>query len=399
MDLDFLIISIIVVFISVGITSVVYMFSKIIRNKDLEKYAQGEVYQAIASAFIIGGIFVIFSIINSTIIAMFSDIALCSGSACNYIATELRSEYDSVLHIIPLGFYLEKTSKDCTQDILLSEPEKSCHIQIAKERLHTINNVIRGYVSSQLTSYGVIFTLQTLEIGLKSPEESIKEALIKKGKGVSGFLETYEKISSRLGTFLPESLSPFSWIGLVREAFKVIYSVLYLESIYLTGAEMLLISIGKTIFPNLFILGIALRTFSASRKLGGLLLSISVCTYLIYPLLIILTTLIINPTGTTFEFEDISEVYVKQNTVIPFPLNLFSSVEVITKTGSVKVPFVYYKLFGLVMPGGIFEKAAILTIWIFTQQLIIIYATVISIREISVFLGGDIEIAGLSRLL
>jgi len=48
--------------------------------------------------------------------------------------------------------------------------------------------------------------------------------------------------------------------------------------------EIMLAFIAKALFPALFVAGIVLRTFSFSRRLGGLLLAIAISLYFIFPM-------------------------------------------------------------------------------------------------------------------
>ena len=144
-------------------------------------------------------------------------------------------------------------------------------------------------------------------------------------------------------------------------------------------------------FSIFLVSGIILRTFTPTRRLGGLLIAIAIGIYLIFPTLLILVSLV--APNTTFELEDFENVFTYGGEAHSFPGVLWVFFKNVAGTG---LNFPSYLAVEIFKP---FEKAAILFVWIFVQQLIIIYATVVSIREISQFLGGDIEIAGLTRLL
>jgi hypothetical protein len=221
---DYFAISLIVLFITIGIVAIVYMIGKVIRRKEIEDYATTEVYQGIASAFIIAIIIALILIVNDVIFAIFQDVGFsCSGSVCQYNTTEVKGIF--ALGVIPAGFELEEKVESCKQDILSSN--SPCHIEIARSRLNTMNNVVKAYTASKLMTYGWIFTLETIGIGLKKVEAESYTGLAKK------IAFTTKEISK----VLPSKFAPFSWISMIREAFKTIFSVLYTISIYLPGVD------------------------------------------------------------------------------------------------------------------------------------------------------------------
>jgi hypothetical protein len=402
---EYLKISIIVWSITITIVAIVYMFGKLLRKKEIEDYATGEFYQGIASAFIIATIMILIAIINNTILAIFGDVGFsCSGNICNYSTTEVKGKFSAA--VVPKGFYLEEKNESCTQEIWSSN--RSCHMAIARARLDTINNVVKAYTASKLLGYGYLFTLESVGVGLKTEflgavvnvtTNVIKKFGEKLGVTVSDpekYTGTMDKIGTGVGIvsrFLPKGFVPFSWISIIRESFKTVFSVLYTISIYLSGVDLFLQFVEVGIFPIFFVSGIILRTFTPTRRLGGLLIAIAIGVYLIFPMLTILVSLI--APNTTFELEDFEKLFVseKTGTSYPFPISLFVLFKNISGTGLNLPSYFAVNLF------KVFEKAAILFVWVFVQQLIVIYATVISIREISQFLGGDIEIAGLTKLL
>ncbi len=372
-------ISLIVLLITISIVAIVYMIGKILGRREIEDYATGEVYQGIASAFIIAAIIALLLTIDNIILAIFQDVGLsCTGNTCFYNNTEVKGRFG--LRIVPLGFELKKKVENCSQDIL--KTNDSCHMKIARARLNTLNNVVKAYTASKIMTYGWIFTLETISIGVEKVEEIDKYTGVVKRVGI---------IANKLLEFLPSEFAPFSWISMIREAFKVIYSVLYTISIYLSGVDMFLEFVEAGMFSIFLVSGIILRTFTPTRRLGGLLIAIAIGIYLIFPTLLILVSLV--APNTTFELEDFENVFTHGGEAHSFPGVLWVFFKNVAGTG---LNFPSYLAVEIFKP---FEKAAILFVWIFVQQLIIIYATVVSIREISQFLGGDIEIAGLTRLL
>ncbi|MFN7991234.1 MAG: hypothetical protein U0R44_03690 [Candidatus Micrarchaeia archaeon] len=243
--------------------------------------------------------------------------------------------------------------------------------------------------------------------------------------------------------------------------------------------EVTLRFIATALFPALFIIGVMLRTFSFTRKIGGLLLAMAIALYFVFPAFYAFGALIMldlkndpsiraawmanhdaNPNGLP-DPSIAATMYLRGDTVIPMVggnnsysaedvrsnLSAFEGMDYQTymrnfESGSVNgnraLPQfdlnsrahanasaadinntltqqrqVADSWFGNVsrmnmfdnfvsfawMPNGPIDGLSRLTFWSVFFSLISIIATIAAIRSLSITFGGDIEIAGLTRLI
>jgi hypothetical protein len=58
-----------------------------------------------------------------------------------------------------------------------------------------------------------------------------------------------------------------------------------------------------------------------------------------------------------------------------------------------------YLGWGVAKPGGLIDSTAAVTVWILVQMLVLVYLMAMFITGLSPLFGGDVDIAGISRLL
>ena len=187
--------------------------------------------------------------------------------------------------------------------------------------------------------------------------------------------------------------------------------------------------------------GIILRSISFLRGIGGLLIAIALGLFFVYPMMIILTTLVISPDADNFptlfsdytrftsttEAEDTrfidspsdaSRNIIVRTFDVPFSESLLRNTDTVVEYYSGNDPnlrsilriktyevngktydMISYYLFNIVQPGGFVDNTAFLTVWIVIQSILVIYSTVIFIKTTSPFFGGDVDIGLFARLL
>lgn len=370
-----------VLFISAALISIVYMIARALNNDDYKKWAQNEIYQVIASALILGSLLIFLAIINNILIEIIplinSSIDFqCTSSSCTYkeitFPVQLIGSQNAVHGVV--------VTNQCEQGY--------CHIEIAKSMLRSYFNIIRFYLANKIADIGWVSILKSITISIFSVKLSPLA-------GLQPILDIYSNFI-KFGTY-----------------------VLF----WLKGNEIFLSFVSIALFPSFLIAGIALRSISLFRGVGGLLISIAVGTFFVYPMLLIFVTTIISPDPSYYQltFTDYSGfvaslpsypdsqttkgnlISSKQNLIeeknymqstLEFYKNVHSSL-----TSDYAGHSLLEKSFYTILPNGFLDSMAFLSVWVIIPAIISIYALLIFIKEFSTFIGGDIDIAGLSKLI
>jgi hypothetical protein len=378
-----------VVFISLLVTALVYLIGKMLGNEAMSGWARGEIYQAFASAAIIGLVVSVLVIFNSFVLVLLGDAQFnCNQSICAY--EELRFSANAATGTFD---NIERTWVNCGED-------SPCQISIAKSRLNTMYDLVRYWTAGKVEKYGLVSILSSLEIG-------------------------YKKIFK---------VTPFAVGEYLKETYNIMFEFTTTMLLLIKSQVILLSIIEKSLFGLFLVGGIALRSIGVMRKLGGLLIAIALGTYFFYPMIVILATLVVSPTagqmplvfddfsyftatpvqpaaasspydvdigisGSATTVSGMSPVQPAEGTVAqPNPAYsslLTSDVKIGDKSYS---PIVYY-MFNVIEPNGFIDNVAFLSVWVLAITVIVIYSTVTFIKELSPYFGGDTDIAGLAKLI
>lgn len=335
----------------------VYMVSTVFGHKGLYTWAKTELVQTLMSAIIIGLTFSLFIMFNQA----------------------MRMEYPS----------------SCTTD--------DCHITMARDYLSRTYDNVREVNKDILTANNNYLIASSL----------------------SFFIEFNAAEWKTL------NFTPFAGFGMISDTLGTVFDILVKVLMLLKAQEFFLLFIQVTLFPVLLTLGIILRTFWFTRKLGGLLLAIGITLYSLYPLIYVLAETMIAESCydmngnrvpqekclADYQFELKTDVLEKLGGLNETPNNPVASYNIgitgILKQGlwqalSPGDPFASTKAvipgspdtgFWLLGEDGVLDRTAkILVIATFTP-FIALFTTISMIKVLSPVLGGDVEIAGLSRLI
>jgi hypothetical protein len=373
-------IAIIVVFISIALLAIIYMLGKAFSNDKMTGWAIEEFYQAFGSILIIA--LVVF------VIGFFTDLSLqllnvndftCNLGAktCSY--TEFR--------MVPtaLGFGSSRTDiKECGGP--LGTP---CHIAIAQSRVNSMFDIVRFNAADKVVRAGWLRIIKSLSFRIKAP-----------------FIGKLGTVSNTFGVGV--AFSPFAGIVLLNDSYSNVFEFLTKALQFLSIHNIMFTIIEKVIFPLFLVAGIVLRAVSPFRKLGGLLIAIAVGLYFIYPFMFILQSLIIAPDPDKFPLtfeqfqENIPDVPVAidgQQATMPNNLitGMFSWFN--REVDGKQIDMITYYTFRMVQPGGDLETSSFIGVWIIIPEIIVIYTLILFIKGLSPFFGGDVDIAGLSKLV
>jgi|GEM_PF-3633622 len=380
-------VSALILFISLAIITIIWMIARALDNDNAKKWAQNEVYQVIASAFLLGSAVLFVAIIHNIMYLLIPLINpglnfSCSGSTCTYNQinigiTSITASPDD------LANQVSSISITCGDD-------KPCHIMVAKSLLDQSFDSIKYYLANKIITVGWIQYISGLEIAKLKP--------FAVGNNIVFIYTTFIKIG-------------FNFLLLLK------------------ANSIFLVFIATSLFPAFIISGLVFRSISILRRLGGLLFAIAVGTYFVYPMLIIFSMSIVqpNPNYLVYSFSDNSgfsaidlgsgqttssnvEVITDTNPVSQEDLAWYEKIlkfanDFIEKYIFIKLPtgeptdMISYTLFRTIYPGGFLDSMARITVWILVPFIISLYALVLFIKGFSEFVGGEVDIAGLSRLL
>jgi len=257
-----------------------------------------------------------------------------------------------------------------------------------------MTQLIVDYTADQLVTSGWISIIYDTKITL-SPPLLAKNVACKTGMCV---------------TIAPLAGMEILVDGIYDNALDLIFVVI----LTLKAHIVFLSFIQHALFPLLLVGGIALRSISLTRKVGGLLIAIALALFFVYPMLIVFQSYVISPNPNVFklEFDQLlqeihPELVDKPQETLTFRQRIESSLTV--DVNGQKMDWVTYQLFKPVQPaysdangvhgGGVLDATAAILVWFVMQQVIMLYGVVVFVKETSPLFGGDVEIAGLSRLV
>lgn len=367
--------SIIVVGISVVVMAAIYQLGKALSDKKMSDWARYEVYQAFGSLIIIALVAIALQTTNTVLLLLVEQGVggfQCSGGECTYTAYALNSSLQGRFDL-PV-----QVTKTCTQH---------CHIEVAKSYLDATYDLVRHYAAAQLCMAG------KLEFWA---EMKVKFEPMKKWKLIGKVL------SSRFMELTSEGIPLFSGCQLADQSYEAMIAYMLTLLGVIKSNWMMLNLVEHAIFPLFLVWGIILRILSFTRKLGGLLIAIAVTLYFFYPAVVILEGVMMSPGSNMLKLEFTQcpgegSIYGKESPDGKWqtPLNFFMIKDAQGSTYGI-CPFVAWDV---PKPGGVIDATAAITTWVLTQFIIMIYLVAMFVTALSPLLGGDVDIAGISRLL
>ena len=208
-------------------------------------------------------------------------------------------------------------------------------------------------------------------------------------------------------------VSPFAGVGLIGDSLGLLFQALFMWIASMIAQEFFLQLVRDALFPITLALGLIMRTFFFTRKLGGLLIAIAVGLYAVYPLLyILLAPQFIAAQDPAARWTDMYD----QNSGTCSSANVAFNCPV--RFNWLEYPVLFLFIYSpevnsilpqnnILDPNGIsFDWLAYASNFVGTLSVhavfipaIIVYITIAFIKGLSAFLGGDMEIAGLTHLI
>ncbi|MFH1447634.1 MAG: hypothetical protein ABIG39_02115 [Candidatus Micrarchaeota archaeon] len=349
------------ILISAFIVALAYMIAYLLSNQMLLAWAKSEFFQVIASAVIVGSIMGVLFLMQQTIASEINAAGAASG--------------------VPFDL--------CDAATVSPSGIPNCHILLAHEYMQVMYDDAGELANSILVTNTVFTLLRGLSLGVEL------------------FAPPYFGIN----------VVPLAGLGIPAETLTTALDAVLKIMMVMKMQQLLLNYIESTLFPVLMIMGLVLRSFFFTRKLGGLLIAIAVGLYLVYPLIYVLAHNIW--LNTIYKDRALSTSY---NTNIDSYL-LFSYVDedlmnvvhpelAVGETlfdRLIKMRVNSGGLYNSILPyingdfiigdGGYLEKTGVMLVYATFIPFIALMVTIGFVRGLSIALGGDVEIAGLTKFI
>jgi len=351
------------VLLSILFVALAYMVGLAFRQAKLAIWAKNELYQALASAFILAFLMLFLSFLSPFV----GELSELSQYSCSDLVGHAYTPGETSYHI------------ECARKVL--EVSKNALIKQA-DQIFNVN--VRIQLLAALNKNFDIAPNPTLQAG-------------------SCLTSSPDTASLAFGL----AVSPYAGVSMLGDAIGYMFPFLATWIASFIAQEFVLRMIQDALFPVLLALGLILRAFFFTRRLGGLLIAIALGLYTIYPLMYLLLM-------PQFLFTARDIWYDKWNPIVCYCDSSNQAINCPVRFCTPDlIPFV---LFGVTLPHlGVDAPIpqALELEWLFILcnsigrlmvpafflPVVIIIVTVAFVKGLSPLLGGDVEIAGLTHLI
>jgi len=376
---QFVSVAVAAVFLSMFFVALGYMLGYAFRQPQIVTWAKGEFYQVIASALMVAFMLWFVTALSTFSVDLTRDIPACSGVTIPTgpgETTETGTGWTTSYHI------------DCAQNLLL-QGEK--YLIIQADQLVSVNMRIQF-----LAGFNKNFDISTNPPGYPTPLPDVYPA------------------EWAIGL----SFQPYAGVTMLSDAISLMMPFLFgWISSYIAQGFMLAM-IRDALFPILLVLGIILRTFFFTRKIGGLLMAIALCLYTIYPMMYIVFADYVVPNPNNI-WLDRYDVWTCTCDLKPYDIGAGTTWGSGAATLSIGndncpvtlclidlIPMVFLgigpNMISMFMTNWLFVVAALIGRTMVAAMfipLLVVIVTVSASKGLSPLFGGDVEIAGLTHLI
>ena len=358
-----------------------YMISAIFATDKLRTWIKEETYQIIVSFFIF--------VVLISAIGFFNEISKTAAQNAGLVA-KMDAEKLKEASKLETAQEQEKAKSNLDAEFDCS---RDCHITVARFYLHTLFNRIRDQTKDLLGINMWVSGISTLSISKQF------------------FIEN-------LGLNLPL----FSGFQAITNMVSLVVSWMTRFMIFVKLQEIFMRIVAYPIFPMLLLAGVILRSFFLTRRLGGLLIAVAIATYYVVPSMYIISDYLWNyylaytPVGVDNFAIDYSQIGLSESGpegtidegVAGAQDHLTGIAEGNSEQGLLKIwtkikdTSTFYKKLSvewIIEDDQVIEQGSRIAIYATFMPLFAIFGTVAFIKNFSPLLGGDVEIAGLSRLI
>jgi len=323
------------------LVGIAYLLGKVLQQRKFEDWAKKEFLQVIISAALVGGLVFLFHPTSGALITVFNGLI---GPETHYVAT---------ISGAPISY----SSSECG----LTGIEPNTVMCFAVSYLTALSGLIANVFST-------IFTLNFV-------------------------LDLLSKLSFDV---IVIEITPLSGLNSVVQVFNTIMQSLVFLGVTV-GVEIALMkfihSVGLTV---LLPIGVVLRCFFATRRIGGALMAIAIGLYVVFPLAISLNGLM---AGEAFD-DSIALIEKTLNDV-----NAVSPASIYTNSSAILNPEAWMDYFGRMgtnidtlsddlkqLPAMYFDLISSLVVQIIFLPFLSLMITVIAIKELAMLFGAEISL-------
>ncbi|MEM3431313.1 MAG: hypothetical protein QXW80_01660 [Candidatus Micrarchaeia archaeon] len=353
-DVDWILIAYLVILIVALLLGIAFMISKVFAMHELEAWTREEAMNLI---------------ISIAILVLFTAFVGVAEQIANSLSKDVLSSSVSASASGNISYWQYIPNEGRWKTIETSNPscEYPCYIYMA-----------RGFLGSLYEKYGE---------SLKSIAQYYFVSVFYSTQSIgSGVDFTWGKFKFEFGMGFPlnAGLTIYNNIlaTVVSEYLKIITAIKMQEIalVYLSSLAGMF-----------FILGIISRSVWFLRKFGGLFVAAGIGLYLIFPMVYVLSWYTIDRSAIIFEVD------LPQPVSSDDPLSFFTGG--IGGLGNVDLLFTRYNDNGSVISIGMLDSLGRSYIPIIVVPILAIFTTLGFIRHFSPMIGGDPEIAGLTRII
>ncbi len=226
------------------LVGIVYLLGKALSNRKLEDWSKSEFLQVFISAALVGGLFLLMAPGTGLVVLAFNSLVPAEGFTV----------------MTTLG---ESHAQDCVANGGLDEADRGTPICYATEYL--------GYLSDQIMN--VMVLLFTVNI----------------------FLDILSKVAIDV---IVVNITPLSGLSSIVQVFNSLLQSLLFLGIMVGVEKALLMFANKTALQIFLPIGVVLRTFFGTRRLGGALIALAVGIYIVFPLTISMNGMVVKDVTT-----------------------------------------------------------------------------------------------------
>jgi len=366
----------IVILIAMLATSLAFMVGKGFGMRELEVWGKEELYQAIASAVILGVFSGIIFAMDASAKAFAADILeagysmpeqfaerLAAGEAVPRIALHWQYRGDGRIR------WEQTAQRLAAGSCVRNDPAAACHFYIARAFLGSTFEKLYKVSDQAVRAYAWLVLLDTLSVNV-------------------GFVAGL-KFAISIG------VSPFGGTSIIYDTIETAFTVMVKSLVLLKFQEIALMYIERGVFPIFMISGLMLRSVWFTRKLGGLLLAMAIGFYTILPFMYILDWYTMDASLANYNLDALGMLGTGTT-----PESYFETEQPGQAVQNEEdLLFTEYEKDNSVLTYGMLDLAARYALIAFGAPVINLLVWLGFTRALSGFLGGDIEIAGITRII
>ncbi|MEM4134226.1 MAG: hypothetical protein QXV73_03420 [Candidatus Micrarchaeia archaeon] len=353
-DVDWILIAYLVILIVALLLGIAFMISKVFAMRELEAWTREEAMNLI---------------ISIAILVLFTAFVGVAEQIANSLSKDVLSSSVSASASGNISYWQYIPNEGRWKTVETSNPscEYPCYIYMARGFLGSLYEKYGGSLKSIAQYYFVSVFYSTQSVG-------------------SGVDFTWGKFKFEFGMGFPLNAG----LTIYNNILATVVSE-YLKIITAIKMQEIALAYLSSLAGMFFILGIISRSVWFLRKFGGLFVAAGIGLYLIFPMVYVLSWYTIDRSAIIFEV-DLPEPVSSDD-----PLSFFTGG--IGGLGNVDLLFTKYDENGSVISIGMLDSLGRSYIPIIVVPILAIFTTLGFIRHFSPMIGGDPEIAGLTRII